>query len=107
MNTLAIDIPIAVYAYDRHKEPTDPKAVKRIGFYDKRTVLAETKFQRYYVKAKAIASRVAFKMEQDKINKKIGFENEAIKEKNKEIVESNRNALTRLTTTPITPLKKP
>ena len=61
MNTLAIDIPIAVYAYDRHKEPTDPKAVKRIGFYDKRTVLAETKFQRYYVKAKAIASRMAFK----------------------------------------------
>ena len=55
--TLAINIPIAVYAYDRHKLATDPKAVKRIGFYDKRKVLTETKFQKYYVKAKAIASR--------------------------------------------------
>ena len=59
--TLAINIPIAVYAYDRHKLATDPKAVKRIGFYDKRKVLTETKFQKYYVKAKAIASRVVFK----------------------------------------------
>ena len=59
--TLAINIPIAVYAYDRHKLATDPKAVKRIGFYDKRKVLTETKFQKYYVKATAIASRAAFK----------------------------------------------
>ena len=105
--TLAINIPIAVYAYDRHKLATDPKAVKRIGFYDKRKVLTETKFQKYYVKAKAIASRMAFKMEQDKINKRIGFENEAIKEKNKEIVESNKTALTRFTTKAIIPLKEP
>ena len=54
--TLAINIPIAVYAYDRHKLATDPKAVKRIGFYDKRKVLTETKFQKYYVKATAIAT---------------------------------------------------
>ena len=59
--TLAINIPIAVYAYNRHKLATDPKAVKRIGFYDKRKVLTETKFQKYYVKATAIASRAAFK----------------------------------------------
>ena len=54
--TLAINIPIAVYAYNRHKLATDPKAVKRIGFYDKRKVLTETKFQKYYVKATAIAT---------------------------------------------------
>ena len=67
--TLAINIPIAVYAYDRHKLATDPKAVKRIGFYDKRKVLTETKFQKYYVKATAIASRVAFKDYQELVDK--------------------------------------
>ena len=59
--TLAINIPIAVYAYDRHKLATDPKAVKRIGFYDKRKVLTETKFQKYYVKATVVPSLKAFK----------------------------------------------
>ena len=59
--TLAINIPIAVYAYNRHKLATDPKAVKRIGFYDKRKVLTETKFQKYYVKATVVPSLKAFK----------------------------------------------
>ena len=62
--TTAIQIPIAVYAYQRHKQPTDPCAVKRIGFYDKRKVKEETKFQNYYVRAKAMPSKTVFKEEQ-------------------------------------------
>ena len=62
--TTAITIPIAVYAYQRHKQPTDPYAVKRIGFYDKRKVKEETKFQNYYVRAKAVPSKAVFKEEQ-------------------------------------------
>ncbi len=62
--TTTITIPIAVYAYQRHKQPTDPYAVKRIGFYDKRKVKEETKFQNYYVRAKAMPSKAVFKEEQ-------------------------------------------
>lgn len=62
--TTAIQIPISVYAYQRHKQPTDPNAVKRIGFYDKRKVKEETKFQNYYVRAKAVPSKTVFKEEQ-------------------------------------------
>lgn len=62
--TTAIQIPVAVYAYQRHKQPSDPHAVKRIGFYDKRKVKEETKFQNYYVRAKAIPSKTVFKEEQ-------------------------------------------
>ena len=77
MNTPTTAIPIAVYAYQRHKQPTDPNAVKRIGFYDKRRVKEETKFQAYYVRAKAVPSRSAFKEYQQSLvdAKKIAIAN--------------------------------
>lgn len=84
-----IQIPIAVYAYNRNKKLTDANAVKRIGFYDKRKVKEETKFQNYYVRAKAVPSRLVFKEEQEFL---INRDNAlvAINKKKKEELEKRR-----------------
>ena len=85
--TTAIQIPIAVYAYQRHKQPTDPHAVKRIGFYDKRKVKEETKFQNYYVRAKAVPSRAAFKEYQQSLVDATKMEIKTIRSQAKERID--------------------
>ena len=64
MASLDIKKPIQVYCYDRHKKPSDRDAVRSVGFYDKRTVVEETKHQQFYVMAYVHPSIQKFKEEQ-------------------------------------------
>ena len=61
MASLDIKKPIQVYRYDRHKKPSDRDAVRSVGFYDKRTVVEETKHQQFYVKCRVYASIQKFR----------------------------------------------